>query len=114
MRYNGEREDEYGDLKKNETYRKDGCAFNMVSILFSFNKEIKEENKDERRDKKNSRELICMWVSDFFLNLLKIFHFTCQIQEELHLHNIKLNISIYIIKFNILKNLKFILFIEDL
>lgn len=47
----------------------------MVSILFSFNKEIKEENKDERRDKKNSRELICMWVSDFFFKFIENFSF---------------------------------------
>lgn len=45
-----------------------GCTFNTVSILFSLNKEIKEKNKNEceRRDKKKSCELTCIWVSGFF------------------------------------------------
>lgn len=64
----------------------------------------------KRRNKKKFTWInLYMSAGFFFWNLLEIFHITwCQIQEELHLHNIKLNISIYIyiIKFDIL-NKKF-------
>lgn len=100
MRYNGEREDEI--LKKMKPIEKMGVRLIWLAYCFRSTKKLKKKIKMREEIKKNSRELIC--ISDFFLNLLKIFHFTCQIQEELHLHNIKLNISIYIIKFNILTN----------
>lgn len=50
--------------------------------------------------KKKSCELTCIWVSGF-LEFIHNFSFHMMLNmEEFYLHNIKLNISIYIIKFN--------------